>query len=123
MRYSPGFAVLEQALEQHAGPEAAKWMHSPFSLGDRHELKKLVQQAGFTNATIRIGIGTVRFESADQFVSLYTAGTPLSSLVSHVSEKEYSTMVENVRSGLESYVDDEGLAFPIEGHLASATVP
>ena len=123
MRYSPGFAVLEQALEQYAGPEAAKWMHSPFSLGDRHELNKLIEQAGFTNATIQIGIGTVRFKSVDQFVSLYTGGSPLSALVSHLNEKSYSTMVENVRNGLESYVDDQGLAFPIEGHLASATVP
>jgi ubiquinone/menaquinone biosynthesis C-methylase UbiE len=121
IRYSPGFAALEQALQRHAGPEAAKWMRSPFSLGDRQELRNLIQATGFTNTTIRIGIGTVRFKSVNQFVSLYTAGTPLSTHVSHMSEKAYSAMVENVRSALESYVDDEGLAFPIEGHLASAT--
>jgi hypothetical protein len=98
-------------------------MRSPFSLSDRHELENLMQTAGFANTTIRIGIGTVRFKSVDQFVSLYTAGTPLSTHVSHMSEKAYSAMVENVRSSLESYVDDEGLAFPIEAHLATATVP
>ena len=120
--HSPGFASLEHALEQHAGPEAAKWMLSPFSLGDHRELKNLIQTTGFANTTIRIGIGTVRFKSVDQFVSLYTAGTPLSAHVSHMSEKAYLAMVGNVRSALESYVDDEGLAFPIEGHLATATV-
>jgi ubiquinone/menaquinone biosynthesis C-methylase UbiE len=123
IRYSPGFASLEQALEQHAGLEAAKWMRSPFSLSDRHELKSLIQTAGFADTTIHIGIGSVRFKSVDQFVSLYTAGTPLAAHVSHMSEKAYSVMVENVRRALESYVDDEGLAFPIEAHLGTATVP
>jgi len=123
IRYSPGFAVLEQALERHAGSEAAAWMRSPFSFGDAHVLKNLVQVTGFANTTVRIEIGTVRFQSIDQFVSLYAAGTPLSTHVSHMSEKAYSAMVENVRSGLESYVDDEGLAFPIEANLATATTP
>jgi ubiquinone/menaquinone biosynthesis C-methylase UbiE len=121
IRYSPGFAVLEQALEQHAGSEAAKWMRSPFSLGDQQELRNLLETTGFVNQAIRIGIGTVRFKSVDQFVSLYTAGTPLSALVSHMSAKAHSATVESVRSGLKSYIDDEGLAFPIEGHLANAT--
>jgi ubiquinone/menaquinone biosynthesis C-methylase UbiE len=123
IRYSPGFAVLEQALERHAGPEAAKFMRSPFSLSDAQELRNLLREAGFVHTTIRIGIGTVRFRSVDEFVSLYAKGTPLSALVSHMDEHAHSTMVENVRSGLGSYVDDEGLAFPIEGHLASATAP
>jgi ubiquinone/menaquinone biosynthesis C-methylase UbiE len=123
IHYSPGFAILEQALERHAGPEAAKWMRSPFSFGDAHVLKNLLQLTGFINRTIRIGIGTVRFQSVDQFISLYTAGTPLSVHVSNLTEKGYSALVENVRSGLEAYVDDEGLAFPIEGNLASATAP
>src|SRR2546425_1467846 len=123
IRHSLGFAVLEQALERHAGSEAASWMRSPFSFGDAHVLKNLLQRTGFTNMTVRIGIGTVRFQSIDQFVSLYTAGTPLSAHVSHMTEKAYSAMVENVRSGLEFYVDDEGLAFPIEGNLATATAP
>jgi hypothetical protein len=51
---------------------------------------------------------------------LYSKGTPLSSHVSRMDENAFSAMVENVRSGLGSYVDDEGLAFPIEGHFASA---
>jgi len=121
IRYSPGFATLEQALEHHAGPEAAKWMRSPFSLGSAQELRTLLHEAGFSGTTIQIGIGTVRFQSIEQFVSLYTSGTPLSALVSNIGEQAYSAMVEEVRRGLESYVDDEGLAFPIEGHLATAT--
>jgi|SRR5438876_5722129 len=96
-------------------------MRSPFSLSDAQELRNLLREAGFVQTTIRIGIGTVRFQSVDEFVSLYTKGTPLSAHVSHMDESAYSAMVENVRSGLGSYVDDEGLAFPIEGHLATAT--
>src|SRR2546428_5737604 len=81
IRYSPGFGALEQALEHHAGSKAAEWMRSPFSLGNAQELRNLLQNAGFLNTTIKIGIGTVRFQSVDQFVSLYTKGTPLSALV------------------------------------------
>jgi len=123
IRYSPGFAVLEQALEHNAGSDAAKFMRSPFSLSDAQELRNLLREAGFVHPTVRIGIGTVRFQSVDEFVSLYVKGTPLSTLVSHMDERSYSTMVDAVRVGLSSYVDDEGLAFPIEGHLATATAP
>ncbi len=88
-----------------------------------HSIRPTGEVTGFANTTVRIEIGTVRFQSIDQFVSLYAAGTPLSTHVSHMSEKAYSAMVENVRSGLASYVDDEGLAFPIEANLATATTP
>jgi ubiquinone/menaquinone biosynthesis C-methylase UbiE len=123
IRYSPGFEALEQALERHAGSNASEWMRSPFSLGSAQELRNLLREAGFLKTTIAIRIGTVRFQSVDQFVSLYANGTPLSAHVSHMGEQAYSAMVENVRSALGSYLDDEGLAFPIEGHLASATSP
>ena len=120
IQYSPGFAILQQALEHHAGSEAGKWMGSPFSLGNAQELRALLRGAGFSATSIRIGIGTVRFQSIEQFVSLYTSGTPLSAFVSKITDEAYSAMVDEVRRGLESYVDDEGLAFPIEGHLATA---
>lgn len=87
--YSPGFAILQRALEHHAGTAAGKWMGSPFSLGNAQELRTLLQQAGFRDTSIRIGIGTVRFQSIEQFVCLYTSGTPLSTLVSNITEEAY----------------------------------
>ena len=123
IQYSPGYAALAGALERHAGSDAAKWMRSPFSLGDTQELRTLLQRGGFANTTISIGIGTVRFPSTEKFVSLYTAGTPLSSYVAQMSQKAYSEMVGDVSDTLEPYVDDEGIAFPIEGHLAVSIAP
>lgn len=46
IRYSPGFAVLADALERHVSPEAAKVTHAPFSLGDTEELRCLMTGAG-----------------------------------------------------------------------------
>lgn len=123
IQYSPGYAAMATALERHAGPDAANWMRSPFSLGDAQELRNLLQSGGFVNTTLKIGIGTVRFPSTEQFVKLYIAGTPLSTHLAGMHENAYSAMVEDVSSAVRSYIDDQGLAFPIEGHLAITRAP
>ncbi len=118
IRFSPGFAALADALERHISADAAKIMHAPFSLGDADELHALLKGAGFVGIIVRIGIGTVRFPSLEEFVTQYVAATPFAGHVAKADEGARTAFLMDVSEALRPYADDEGVAFPIEGHLA-----
>jgi len=120
IRYSPGFAALADALGRHINPDAAKIMHAPFSLGDAEELRSLLKGAGFVGIAVRIGIGTVRFPSLEEFVTQYVAAAPFAGHVAKADEGARTAFLRDVSEALRPYTDDEGVAFPIEGHLAFA---
>ena len=121
IQYSPGFAALATALGRQIGGEAEEMIHTPFSLGDREELRTLLQGAGFKNIVIRIEVGPVRFPSSENMVSSYIAATPLSGHVAKASERARMLLVKDFSEVMEHYTDDEGVVFPIEGNLAVAT--
>ena len=49
---------------------------------------------------------------------LYVAATPLAGVVARVDDNARAALITEVSGVLQSYVDPEGLAFPIEAHLA-----
>lgn len=121
IQYSPGFAALARALGRQIGGEAEKMMHVPFSLGDREELRSLLRGAGFENVVIQIAVGPVRFSSSEDLVKSYVAATSLSGQVTKATAQAQALLVKDFSEAMEHYTDDEGLTFPIEGHLATTT--
>jgi hypothetical protein len=63
----------------------------------------------------------VRFPSPGAFVQ-YQVGwlTSLATHVVEVSDAERDEMIREVNTAMQPYVNDEGLAFPVEGHIAVA---
>ncbi len=120
IQHSPGFRVLAKALEKHISADAAKIMQAPFSLGSAKELHSLIEGAGFHSVLIRLSIGTVRFYSPEDFIRYYAAGSPLAGHVAKADDDSRRDMIEEVASELSTYLDDEGLVFPIEANLAIA---
>lgn len=116
--HSPGFAVLAEALARHVGPDL---LTGPFSLGDAAEVGALLAGAGFRDVTIRAVAKTLRFPSPTAFVTQYVAASPLAEPVGRVDERARAALVADVAAGLRAYVDADGLAFPIESHLATAS--
>jgi hypothetical protein len=54
LNHSPGYVVLANALEIHAGPEAATIMRAPFVFGDDPTpLASLHKDAGFVDVTVQ----------------------------------------------------------------------
>ncbi len=60
---SPRMAALAEALERHAGPEAANNRRAPFALGDPAQLHDLLAGAGFREVRVRTLAETARFPS------------------------------------------------------------
>jgi SAM-dependent methyltransferase len=120
MHHSPGFTALFTALGRFIAPEAAATMQGPFSLGSADDLRTLVTAAGFRDVVVRPAAKALRFPSPEEFVARYVAATPLAAIVAKASEDARAALVTEVSAALKSSVDNQGLVFPIEAHLALA---
>jgi SAM-dependent methyltransferase len=121
LHHSPGFDTLAAALERNVSPAAAAVMRAPFVFGDStDELRGLLTQAGFR--TVRVGAEArmVRFASPSAFVRNQVAGSPLVSHVAAIDDIAREALIREVTAAIQAYVNDDGLAFPIEGHIAVA---
>jgi ubiquinone/menaquinone biosynthesis C-methylase UbiE len=118
---SPGFAVLAQALTHHIGPEAGTLMTSgPFSLSNPEELHALLAMAGFNDIGIHPAAKILRYPSPDEFVLHYAAGSALAGAVAGADDNARAALIAEVGEKLQSFVDDQGLAFPIESNIVIA---
>ncbi len=120
IRYSPGFALLAEALERHVGPEAASTMRAPFSLPDAEELRGFIMRAGFRDVIINSAVKNLQFPSPEEFVRRYVSGSPLAGPFAQVREDARNALLDDIRRGLRDYENNEGVAFPIEAHLVAA---
>jgi ubiquinone/menaquinone biosynthesis C-methylase UbiE len=119
IQYSPGFALLAEALAQHLAPGL---LDGPFSLSDAEALRRLLDEAGYRDVVIRPATKILRFPSAETFLQHYIAASPLAEPVGQADAHTRAALAEEVTAALQPYVDHEGLAFPIENHLAMAHV-
>jgi hypothetical protein len=116
--HSPGFVALAGALERHISPAARAVMQPPFVFGDTtEELPTLLLEAGFHTLCLRSDVRMVRFASPEAFVRNQVAGSPLASHVAQGGEAAREALVREVSIAMQAYVADEGIAFPIEGHI------
>jgi ubiquinone/menaquinone biosynthesis C-methylase UbiE len=119
--HSPGFEAMAAALERHVSAVAAATMRAPFVFGDGIEaLRMLLTEAGFREVRIGSDVRMVRFASPDAFVQQQVAGSPLASHVAQVDDAARAAVRLDVSAAMQPYVNDDGLAFPIEAHLAIA---
>jgi SAM-dependent methyltransferase len=118
---SPGFAVLADALTRHISPEAGALMTAgPFGLSNSEALRTLTAEASFSDITVRPILKTLRFPSTDEFVTRYVSGSALANFVAGVDDDSRAALLTDVKAKLQLYVDDQGLAFPIESNVAVA---
>jgi ubiquinone/menaquinone biosynthesis C-methylase UbiE len=122
---NPATHALSDALDRHLGPAASAAKRNEHSLADPEELRGLFAAAGFTDVRIETKTLTVRFSSAAEYVHVQLAATPLAALVNDLDLSERDRLISLVSSdvgaALERYIDDGGLAFPQEVHVALAT--
>jgi hypothetical protein len=100
--------------------EAAAIMRAPFALWEGEELRRLLEIGGLRDVVIRPVAGMVRFPSATHLVQSCVAGSPLARHVANAPEEARVALLREVSTALQSYVNESGLAFPIEAHLARA---
>jgi ubiquinone/menaquinone biosynthesis C-methylase UbiE len=118
---SLGFDVLAQVLTRHISPAAGALMTSgPFGLGNMEQLRSLVAGAGFKDIDIHQAAKMLRYPSSDEFVLRYSAGSALVGAIAGADDNARAALLAEIGAKLQSCIDDQGLAFPIESNIVIA---
>lgn len=118
--HSPYNTAVVQAVTQHINPEAGQRMRAPCMLGNREELRTLLQTAGFQEVHIQIDILPMRVGSFEQFLPGQFAASPIANDVAALDGTARLHFFEQIATALQPYRDDEGYTIPIETHIAQA---
>jgi ubiquinone/menaquinone biosynthesis C-methylase UbiE len=118
--HCPWQRAVADALERHVSMDAAQGIRGAFALGDREELRALVGAAGFRTIRVRIDSQMIRYPSLDEFVPGYLSATPVAGMIAKLDQSTRAAILQEVKTSLRPYVDDDGLAAPIEAHVLVA---
>jgi ubiquinone/menaquinone biosynthesis C-methylase UbiE len=123
---NPAAEALSDALDRHLGEGASRAKRHEHSLSDRAELAGLLATGGFADVRVETITREVRFASAEEWVRIQFAATPLAALLERREPSERERLVGLVGADagerLTQLVQDGGLAFPQEVHVVLATV-
>lgn len=120
IEHNPGYRLLAEALERHVGPDAGSLMRSPFPSLSADELRDLITGAGFRDVRVILGIGPVRYLSAEELVHHEAASSPLAESILSLKDDVRVALIRDVGEALRTYTDDNGIVFPSETYLAVA---
>ncbi|MDR3436773.1 methyltransferase domain-containing protein [Telmatospirillum sp.] len=119
---SPFLAVLADILGRRFGAGAAAVFHASCALTDRESLRTLVRDAGFHDIHIRIEAKVARYPSLTDFLPGYLAVFPIATAIAAMNDAARAELFEQMVTSLASYVDDDGLAAPMESHVLTASL-
>jgi ubiquinone/menaquinone biosynthesis C-methylase UbiE len=118
--HCPWQRAVADALERHVSIDAALGIRGAFALGDREELRALITAAGFRTVRIRIDSQMIRYPSLEESVPGYLSATPVAGVVATLDEPTRAAVLREIKTSLRAYMDDDGLAAPIEAHVVVA---
>jgi SAM-dependent methyltransferase len=114
----PAYRPLVELAARHAGPEAVAMLSAYWACGDLEDLIGTARAAGLEVLSTRTRLGTARFDSIDEFVSVEVESTPVRQ---RLTDREYDALRREANDVLEEFTTADGTAaIPIEGHLLAA---
>lgn len=120
---TPALVALSDALTRHIGPAPVGFVEMIGALGDESELRGLIEAAGFSEVSVEPASYEFRFPSAQDFLRHYIQSTPLAAnpAVAQADEDTRAAVERGFVAALEPYADADGVRFPVENLLATAT--
>ena len=120
IEHCPWQEAIANAIERNVGKDPATLVRSAFTFGDAEQLRKSIADTGIHDVDIQIERDTIRHPSLAEFVPGYLSATPVAAAVADLDANTQSKITADVRDALAAYRVDDGLAAPIEAHLAMA---
>jgi ubiquinone/menaquinone biosynthesis C-methylase UbiE len=120
IEHCPWQSAVADAIDHHVGSEPAVLVRSAFSFGDPEQLGQTIVSAGFRDVEVRVEAETFHHASLAEYVPSYISATPVAGAVAGLEAAVQRKIVADVRDALAAYLVGDGLAVPIEAHLAIA---
>jgi ubiquinone/menaquinone biosynthesis C-methylase UbiE len=120
--HCPYMLVVTGALAHHVGAEASQRMSAPCSFGSADALRAVLRQVGFKDVQIRIDVLPMRVASLEAFLPGQFMASPIAAdVVGALDERARGAFFDDVMGRLLPYMDDAGLAAPLEAHSVTAS--
>jgi ubiquinone/menaquinone biosynthesis C-methylase UbiE len=117
MEHSPAFLPIAAAVARHLGPAEAGRFGRNFSLGDEAELRRLVEEAGFTQVQIVQETKIADLATPEDFIQYQM---DVNAARWSTTPETQAAIVADVREGLQPFVEDGRLRFPRGAHVVLA---
>ena len=117
----PGYLALVHALERRVGSSAAHLLDDLTALSDSKEIGHFFAEGGFPNADMVTLSNDVVFTSAEEFTRAIAVGSIMRRTDAQFSEETLGLMAADVAAEMAPYLGENGLKFPMEAHLLTAT--
>ena len=118
----PFYVALLEALERHVRTGVGAPILKAFSLADPAELRTLIAAAGFRDVHIRIKTNLICYQSLEEYVLGYLRVflSVASDVAAMMDDKICMALLRDVTTVLGAFIDDDGLAVPMESHVVVA---
>jgi ubiquinone/menaquinone biosynthesis C-methylase UbiE len=118
---TPGYAAVTELLEELFGPEAAKSIQAPYSLGDLPRLTALFDGAGMSDITVHTITGQARFASLESWVYTDIKGWTLADVI---DAEGYERLRQRAPQKLARFVLPDGsVQFDAPAHIVTVSPP
>ena len=119
----PFYVALVDGIVEFLDEEAKSAFDIAFSLNTAGELRMLASDVGLQNISIRFEHRTMRYPAPDKMVAGFMVATPIASQFQALPSDRQRAFADYVAERLAGYVDDAGLAVPMENHFLTAVKP
>ena len=117
---SPGHAAVRDALSRHVGEQATTPTEGAFSFPDAEQLLELLRETSLMEPTVHTGTKLAHFPTAADFVAAFLRGSNLARSGVKIKDDTLKTLQSEVSITLQSYMQPNGLALPMEANLVTA---
>jgi SAM-dependent methyltransferase len=118
MAETSGYFALAKVAKGVCRPEVVDLLRSPFALGDKERLARLVAAAGIGGAEVRTQECPVRFPSIDALVHTEVKASPIREII---DERSFEALLEGARDSLARYCTPSGeVAFSMPAYFVMA---
>jgi hypothetical protein len=118
----PFFVALAASLERCVGQEAMATLNTGFVLGEQEELRTLIYEAGFEDVRVRLRVRQMRYSPLEAYIPGQLQATPMAEAVAALDIDTRQAMIRGTIQALKPYIDDDGLAAPMECQVVAARV-
>ena len=116
----PYNVAVGEALERHAGAEAASKYRASRRVPDADALRCILVEAQFRDAYVRPSVMTIRLPRIETFVLSHLSASPVAGVVGALSAGERMAFAKQVKAALQPHADGDDVVVPDEINIAIA---
>jgi ubiquinone/menaquinone biosynthesis C-methylase UbiE len=120
MKFNPRTTILRKIMEEMFADEAPEFLQKgPYSFFDREEIRRLMEEAGFTEITIEVVQKQSSYNTEDDFIKGFIDGSPLSAFLINKDDKVKTELKEKVKKAMQEQAKDYGKSVPLQALVCS----